>query len=139
MSTKTITAPEIHLRPSDDGRRPKIRKRVAMAVLGLTAVGGLALAVGANSTRTSPPPVQTRSEPAVSPGPPEAPEVLGGCLADIECYGESQLIPNTSAPQQHAVEDLLARCMQGGVDCPPMAVPQAPGLDENAPSYTAQD
>ena len=139
MSTKTITAPEIHLRPSDDGRRTRIRKRVAMAVLALTVVSGLALAVGADSTRTSPGPVPARSEPAIAPRPPHAPDVAPGCLADIECYGESQLVPNNSAPQQHAVEDLLARCMQEGVDCLPMAVPQAPGLHENGPSYTAQD
>jgi hypothetical protein len=29
--------------------------------------------------------------------------------------------------------------MQGGVDCPHVAVPQAPGRDENGPSYAPQD
>ena len=70
-----------------------------MAVLGLTAVSGLALAVGADSTRTSPAPVPARSEPAISPGPPHGPGVVIGCLADTECYGESQLVLNKSAPQ----------------------------------------
>ena len=137
MSTETIAEPEILLRPSDDGRRTKIRKRVAMAVLGLTAVSGLALAVGANSTRTSPEPVPARSEPAIFPGAPQTPEVTGGCLADIECYGESQLVPNP-APQRPAVEDAFAWCTRG-VDCPPMAVPQAPGSDQNGLSYTPHD
>ena len=119
MSTKTIAEPQILPGPSDDGRRLKIRRWVAVAVLGLAAVSGLALAVGANSTLTSPGPVPARSEPAIAPRPPHAPDVAAGCLADIECYGESQSIPNTSALQQPAVEDVLARCMQGGVDCPP--------------------
>ena len=98
MSTKTIAEPEILLRPSDDGRMTKIRRTVVIAALGLTAVSGGALAVGADSTRTSPAPVPARSEPAVSP-PPHGPMVVAGCLADIECYGESQLILNKPAPQ----------------------------------------
>ena len=65
-----------------------------MAVLGLTAVTGLAVAVGANSTRTSPGPVLVRP-----PLPPHGPTVVAGCLADIECYGETQLILNKPAPQ----------------------------------------
>ena len=108
-----------------------------MAVLGLAAVIGLALAVGANSTRTSPGSVPARSEPAISPGLSHTPGVSGGCLADIECYGESQLVPNP-APQQPAVEDVYAWCMRG-VDCPPTAVPQAPGSDQNGLSYTPHD
>ena len=96
MSTKTVAEPGILVRPSDDGRRSKIRKSAAMAVLGLTAVSGV-LAVGANSTRTAPAPVTARSEPANSPHPLHAPDVVGGCLADIECYGESQLLPNGPA------------------------------------------
>ena len=115
-----------------------MRKRVAMAVLGLFAVGGVALSLGADSTRTPPAPVPARSGPAISPGPPQTPQASGGCLADIECYGESQLIPNKPAPQQPAVEDVFAWCMRG-VDCPPMAVPQAPGSDQNGPSYTPHD
>lgn len=138
MSTKTIAQPEILLEPSDDGRRTKIRKRVAMAVLGLTAVSGIALAVGADSTRSSPAPVAARSEPAISPGPPQTPEFFGSCLADIECYGESQLLPDSSPPQQPVVEDVFAWCMRG-VDCPPTAAPQAPGPDENGSSYASHD
>ncbi len=99
MSTKTVAEPGILLRPSDDGRRTKIRRRVAMAVLGLTAVSGLALAVGADSTRTWPGSVPARSEPTISPPPPHGPMVVAGCLADIECYGETQLILNKPAPQ----------------------------------------
>lgn len=139
MSTKTIAEPQILPGPSDDGRRLKIRRWVAVAVLGLAAVSGLALAVGADTTRTSPGPVPARSEPTIALRPPHAPDVAPGCLADIECYGESQLILNKPAPQQPAVEDVLARCMRGGVDCPPVAVPQAPGPEENGPSYTSQD
>ena len=138
MSTKTIAEPEILFRPSDDGRRTKIRKRVAMAVVGLTAVSGIALAVGADSTGTSPAPVPARSGPAISPGAPQIPGVSGGCLADVECYGESRLLPNNSAPQQPVVEDAFAWCMRG-VDCPPMAVPQAPGSDQNGSSYASMD
>ena len=137
MSTKTIE-PELVVRPSDDGRRTKIRKRVAMAVLGLAAVSAAVLTAGANSTGTAPAPVTARSDPAISPGLPQAPVVIGGCLADIECYGETQLIPNNPAPQQPTVEDAFAWCMRG-VDCPPLAVPQAPGSDHNAPSYTQLD
>lgn len=71
-----------------------------MAVLGLTVVSGLALAVGADSTRTSPGSVPARSEPTISPPPPpHAPMVVAGCLADIECYGETQLILNKPAAQ----------------------------------------
>ena len=111
-----------------------------MAVLGLTAVSGLALAAGANSTRTSPAPVTARSEPAISPGLPETPGVSGGCLADIECYGESQLMLNDPTPQRPAVEDVFAWCTRGA-DCPTTAVPQAPGSepDPNGPSYTPAD
>ncbi len=138
MSTKTIQEPELVVRPSDDGRGTKTRKRVAMAVLGLTALGAVVLAAGANSTRTAPAPVTARSEPAVSPGLPQTPQVPGGCLAEMECYGESQLIPNSPAPQRPAVEDLFAWCMRG-VDCPPMADRQAPDSDQNGPSYTAHD
>ena len=69
-----------------------------MAVLGLSTVSGGLLAVGADSTGTSPAPVAARSEPAVSP-PPHGPMVVAGCLADIECYGESQLILNKPATQ----------------------------------------
>jgi hypothetical protein len=70
-----------------------------MAVLGLTSVSGVVLAVGADSTRTSPAPVPARSAPAVAPLPPHGPMVVAGCLADVECYGESQLILNMPAPQ----------------------------------------
>ena len=69
-----------------------------IAVVGLTAVSWGPLAVGASSTRTSPAPVPARFEPAVSP-PPHGPMVVPGCLADTECYGESQLILNKPAPQ----------------------------------------
>jgi hypothetical protein len=69
-----------------------------MAVLGLTSVSGVVLAVGAE-TRTSPAPVPARSAPAVAPLPPHGPMVVAGCLADVECYGESQLILNMPAPQ----------------------------------------
>ena len=117
MPTKTIAEPEVLLRPSDDGRRTKIRKRIAMAVLGIAAVGGLALAVGANSTSTSPAPAPVRAEPAASPGATQTP--LGGCLADSECYGESQLVPNNPAP--------------------PVAVPEAPGPDQDGPRYAPAD
>ena len=109
-----------------------------MAVLGLAAVSGLALAAGANSTRTLPAPVPAGSEPAISPGLPQTPGVSSGCLADIECYGESQLILNKPAPQPPAVDDGFAWCMRG-VDCPPMADSQAPGPDQNGPSYNPQD
>lgn len=51
---------------------------------------------------------KTVAEPAILPGLPQTPGVSGGCLADIECYGESQLIPNRPAPQQPAVEGGLA-------------------------------
>ena len=119
MPTKTIAEPEVLLRPSDDGRRTTIRKRIAVAVLGLALVGGLALAAGANSTSTSPAPAPApvRAEPAASPGPTQTP--LGGCLADSECYGESQLIPNNPAP--------------------PVAVPEVPGPDHNEPRYSPAD
>lgn len=90
-----------------------------MAVVGLAAVGGLALAAGASSTRTSPGPIPARSEPATSPGLTQTSRVAGGCLADVECYGESQLLPNNPVP--------------------PVAVPQAPGADENEPSYHPAD
>jgi hypothetical protein len=89
MSTKTTAELGVLLRPSDDGRRTRIRRRVAMAVLGLAAVSGVGFAVGANS----------RSEPALFPGP-QAPRIAGGCLADVECSGESQLIVNMPTPQQ---------------------------------------
>jgi len=98
MSTMRIPEPEQLLRPSEDRGRARLRKWVAMAGLGLAGVSGLALAVGANSTRTAPGPVPARSEPAVSSVPPHAPVVVAGCLADIECYGESQGIPNKPAP-----------------------------------------
>lgn len=138
MSTKTIAEPELLARPSDGGRRIKIRKRVAMAVLGLTAVGAVVLAAGANSTRTAPAPLTARAAPAISPPLPQTPAVIGGCLADIECYGETQLIPNNPAPQQPVLDDAFAWCMRA-VDCPPLAVPQAPGSDQSGPSYTAHD
>ena len=82
-----------------EGRKTKIWKRVAMAALGLAAVSGLALAVGANSTRTLPGPAPARSEPAIYPLPPHGPMAVAGCLADIECYGESQGIPNKPGAQ----------------------------------------
>lgn len=68
------------------------------AVVGLTAVSGGLFAVGANLTGTSPAPIPARSEPAVSPQP-HGPMVVPGCLADIECYGESQLILNKPTTQ----------------------------------------
>ena len=118
MSTTTIAEPEVFLRPSDDGRRTRIRRRVALAVLGLTVVSGLALAAGADSTRTSPAPVPVVSEPTISPASPQNPTVLGGCLADVECYGESQLVLNNPAPQQPAA---------------------GAGLDQNEPTYSPAD
>ena len=99
MSTKTIAEPGMLLRPSDDGRRTKLRKSVAITVLGVTAVSGLAFGVSANSTRTPLGPVPALFDPANPPLSPHGPMVVAGCLADIECYGESQLILNQPAPQ----------------------------------------
>ena len=98
MSTETIPEPENLLRPSDRDRRTKFRRGVAMAGLGLAAVSGFALAGGANSARSSHGPVPARSEPAISPGP-QALRFVAGCLADIECFGESQLILNKPVPR----------------------------------------
>ena len=80
-----------------------------MAVLGLTAASGIALAAGANSTRTTPAPVPARSTPAITPG----------CLADIECYGESELILNKPAASK--------------------AVPQVPAPEQDGPTSTPAD
>lgn len=76
-----------------------------MAMLGLAAVGGIALAVAENSTSTSPAPVPARSEP---------------------------LPPRDSAPaRQFADGGVFAWCMRG-VDCPEPGAAQTPtpGQDE---------
>ena len=103
MSTTTMAKPEVLLRPPDDARRTPIGRRVVMAVLGLTAAGGIVLAAGANSAGTSPVPGPTRAPRAVAPRLPHGPTVVPGCLADIQCSGESQLVLNSPGPQQHAV------------------------------------
>lgn len=139
MSSMTIPEPEILFQPFEDGRRTTIRKRVVMAALGLTAFSGIALAIGANSTPTSPMPVTVRSEPAISPWLPQTNGFLGACLADIECLGESRIAAGNSPPQQPADDDVLERCMRGGVDCPAVAIPQAPGPDHTGAGYITMD
>ena len=137
MSTDTITQPDL-TRPPDYRRSTNIGKRIAATVVGLAAVGGVALAVGAMGSSTSPAPARARPQPAISSEVPQTTQVSPGCLADVECYGESLGVPQPGpAPdRQPTTEGAFAWCMRG-VDCPALG-PQTPAPDEDAPSYLPQ-
>lgn len=134
MSTNTITQPD-RTRPPDNRRSANIGKRIAAAVVGLVAVGGVALAVGTMGSSTSPAPARARPQPAMSSDVPQTTQVFPGCLADAECYGESLGVPQRGpAPdRQPPTEGAFAWCMRG-VDCPALD-PQTSAPEVDAPSY----
>lgn len=136
MSTNTITQPDRTRPPDRDNRRSaKIGKRIAAAVVGLAAVGGVAVGVGAMGSSSSPAPARALPQPAISSDVPQTTQVSPGCLADAECYGESLGVPQRGpAPdRQPPAEGAFAWCMRGR-DCPALG-PQTPAPDEDAPSY----